>query len=171
MLRNRLDNDIINSWYAGWQSVRLDEEHIIKIPDGWSLQTGDLLSLYDDTGKQIAFGKRYDGGIDFREEWPFLSERFNDQVVDYELLNSEFIDDTYNGWAETKYTCNSGQQITLLSVDFRFYGFDVDDYAYALYFEEPTKELHEIATAMIYSAGGGWTFYSKNGRFSFFGLD
>ena len=170
MLRNRLDNDIINSWYSGWQTVRLDEEHFIKIPDGWSLQTGELLALYDDAGKQIAFGKKYSGTPNLNKTRLFLSEYFEDQVTNYALLDTQSIDDTDNNWAETVYTFNSGKKIRLLIAEFYVHDPNDTNSVYVLYFEEPTDELQEIATAMIYSAGGGWTYYSDNGRFSLFGL-
>ena len=154
-----LNNAIIDGKYSGWHDVQLDEEHSIKIPDGWSLQTGQFLSLYDDTGNQIAFGKRFEGFPDGNKELRFLSDYYGDTALSYQAGQTQFISGTTNAWCDVEYAFESGKKIKFLEVTYQFGSPPDSLYQYVLYFEEPTDDLHEIATAMIYSAGGGWTYY------------
>ena len=148
---NRVESYVLNLKISDWQSVQLDEEHSMKIPDGWSLQAGELLALYDDTGKQIAFGKKYYSVPSLNNSFLFLSEYFDDQVTDYALLDSRFFDYTYNNLADTVFTFKSGNKIPLLSAEIYVHGINDTNSVYFLYFEVPTEELHEIVAAMIYS--------------------
>ena len=154
-VRRRLNNSIIDGGYSGWYSVQLDEDHAIKIPDDWSIQTGALLFLYNDSGDQVAFGKRFEGFPDENNELRFLSEHYDDTALSYHTSDIQFIEGTTNSWCDVEYDFESGKKIKLLEVTYDFGSPPDSQYQYVFYFEEPTVELHEIATAMIYSAGGG----------------
>ncbi len=161
-VRRELNNAIIDGGYCGWYAVQLDEEHSIKIPDDWSIQTGELLFLYNDSGDQVAFGKRFEGFPDGNKELRFLSEHYDDTALSYQTSHVQFISGTTNAWCDVEYAFESGKKIKFLEVTYQFGSPPDSLYQYVLYFEEPTDDLHEIATAMIYSAGGGWTYYSDN---------
>ena len=148
--RKELNNAIIDSGFKGWYTVYLDDERDIKIPEGWTLKTGERLSLYDDTGKQIAFGTRIDGYPSNDEVLSFLSEHYGDTVASFETGESERIKDTEDCWIDIDYSFVSGKKRKLMYVEYWIKS-SIDPCSYVLFFEEYDDNLHEIATAMIYS--------------------
>ena len=159
----QLDNAIIDSGFKDWYTVQLDEEHTIKIPNGWKLQIDKNLALYDDIGKQVAFGKIFEDLGNIEETNQFLSNHYDDALISCEAGDMLLIPDTDHDWVDLNCYFESGKGKRLLKVICRFYLKGYQDNSYILYFEEPTDELHEIATAMLYSIrknreeyGSGW---------------
>ena len=150
-IQAQLDNAVIDSGFKDWYTVQLDEEHTIKIPNGWILQIDKNLALYDDTGKQVAFGKQFDGSTSREITGQFLSNYYNDALISCEAGDMLLIPDTDHDWVDLNCYFESGKGKRLLKVICRFYLKGYQDNSYILYFEEPTDELHEIATAMLYS--------------------
>ena len=150
-IQSQLDNAIIDSGFKDWYTVQLNENYSIKIPNGWRLQIDENLSLYDDTGKQVAFGKQFDGSTSREITGQFLSNYYNDALISCEAGDMLLIPDTDHDWVDLNCYFESGKGKRLLKVICRFYLKGYQDNSYILYFEEPTDELHEIATAMLYS--------------------
>ncbi len=151
-IQSQLDNAIIDSGFKDWYTVQLNENYSIKIPNGWRLQIDENLSLYDDTGKQVAFGKIFEDLGNIEETNQFLSNHYDDALISCEAGDMLLIPDTDHDWVDLNCYFESGKGKRLLKVIWRFYLKGYQDNSYILYFEEPTDELHEIATAMLYSA-------------------
>lgn len=151
-IRRHLNNAIIDSGFKDWYTVQLNENYSIKIPNGWRLQIDENLSLYDDTGKQVAFGKQFDGSTSGEIEEQFLSNYYNDALIYREAGDMLLIPDTDQYWVDLNCIFESGKGKRLLEADWYYRPNPYQDSTYILYFEEPTDELHEIATAMLYSA-------------------
>ena len=150
-IRRHLNNAIIDSGFKDWYTVQLDEEHTIKIPNGWILQIDKNLALYDDTGKQVAFGKIFEDLGNIEETNQFLSTHYDDALISCETGDMQDIPDTIHTWYDENCFFESGEVKRLLRVNCRVSSPGKRDCTYVLYFEEPTDELHEIATAMLYS--------------------
>ena len=148
----QLDNAIIDGGFKDWYTVQLDEEHTIKIPNGWKLQIDKNLALYDDTGKQVAFGKIFEDLGNIEETHQFLSNYYDDALISCETGDMQDIPDTIHTWFDENCFFESGEVKRLLRVNCRVSSPGKRDCTYVLYFEEPTDELHEIATAMLYSS-------------------
>ena len=166
-IQAQLDNAIIDSGFKDWYIVQLDEEHTIKIPNGWILQIDENLALYDDTGKQVAFGKIFEGLGNIEETHQFLSNYYDDAIISYETGDMLFIPDTSHDWIDLLCFFESGEERSFLKVHYCFYSQGREDCSYILYFEEPTDELHEIATAMLYSARENSAEYGSGCRDKF----
>ena len=151
-IQSQLDNAIIDSGFKDWYTVQLNENYSIKIPNGWRLQIDENLSLYDDTGKQVAFGKQFDGSTSREITGQFLSNYYNDALISCEAGDMLLIPDTTHDWVDLNCLFESGKGKRLLKAKWYFHPNSYQDSSYILYFEEPTDELHEIATAMLYSA-------------------
>ena len=150
-IRRQLNNAIIDSGFKDWYTVQLDEKHTMKIPNGWILQVDENMALYDDTGKQVAFGKIFEDLGNIEETNQFLSTHYDDALISYETGDMQDIPDTIHTWFDENCFFESGEVKRLLRVNCRVSSPGKRDCTYVLYFEEPTDELHEIATAMLYS--------------------
>ena len=150
-IQAQLDNAIIDSGFKDWYTVQLDEEHTIKIPNGWILQVDENMALYDDTGKQVAFGKIFEYLGNIEETNQFLSNLYDDAIISCETGDMQDIPDTIHTWFDENCFFESGAVKRLLRVNCRVSSPGKRDCTYVLYFEKPTDELHEIATAMLYS--------------------
>ncbi len=150
-IKSQLDNAIIDNGFKDWYTVQLDEKHTMKIPNGWILQVDENMALYDDTGKQVAFGKIFEDLGDIEERKLFLSNHYDDALISYETGDMQCIPDTIHDWIDKECFFESGEVKRLLVVNCGVSYRGKWDCTYVLYFEEPEDELHEIATAMLYS--------------------
>lgn len=128
-LRSDLNNPIVNSFYRGWSKVSLDENIEIKLPDTWTIETGQRLTIYDGDGIPVAYGIKFENQFDkqtaaCRQEQyiQLLSDCAGQTVTSYtpELFGS-------NRFGNTAKVCwqictlASGQEAKITSVGFTYH--------------------------------------------------
>lgn len=67
-LKKQLDNPIIDQNYPGWCEVFLDEHIQIKLPEQWTIEFNEQILVYDEQGKIILRGEKFDANTEPEEK-------------------------------------------------------------------------------------------------------
>lgn len=134
-MKKDLNNPIINSGFRDWHSVLLDENIEIKLPDDWSLETGEGIAICDNSGTPVAFGVKFDELIVSRGDaqwmkWMKFLSNCTGYTVDSYTPESFGANQFGNMAAVCWYVCagESGQEERITSVKLPY------DYQYTYYF-------------------------------------
>ena len=153
--RNNLNNQIIDSKYADWKEVNLDESIKIKIPDNWSLETGDRIVIRDDSQRPVAYGIKSVPMTDPLAD--FLQTYYGKTLISVDELTSLQEDDAprvfWNGCESyiriSKYEDGSTSREIIIEMLYKY------EYEYSFcffYSPENETEYFKIAEAIAWSA-------------------
>lgn len=170
-----LNNPIIDADYPGWKDVRFDDISL-RLPENWSLESGDTLRLYNEAGDCIAFGTHFAGdvlledhilaqGSTFTEEdspfEAFIESELGTKVVITEPKTGTtpigvWIAHTYNDFVKyMTFTFEDGTEKDYIIVGFEDYAFRFETgpgKVYLMVFDpEAEPAAYEEAVAMVCS--------------------
>jgi hypothetical protein len=148
-----LDNSIVNSRYAGWQDVSLDEKLRIKLPPGWSICMRDHPINLDGNGVLIGEGVKappYSGDT----VQDLLSNHHGKSLVSFSVHDKMrekpriFWNLSYCIFRTNVYDDGSESKEIIFTLN---YSNDYE-YGFCLYYtDEQEKEMYDIAEAIAWS--------------------